>query len=1070
MEKQLTSRFADQKISQQFIIDLLLHLHNVDKQSHLLQEIFRKELTVRIQFIRSGERSNCVIQLSQQLSDPNQLPKLSKIFSKVLLDEEKAFEENSIEHFITWTSWTTYFGLLNSEDIDQILSKNAKSFLETASSILDTFVEEIHEISISARNLSKIHENIEYFSSLCQIVQSNDSSKLNHERLQQCFKINNWIVKQQELLTMFKGLLERLQNIYRKDIDELLATDLRSDPLNTICQLQNKELSFRYFPKINEIIEFPKFQPMCHVCDLISQSRITTKLFDDLSIKYGSLMKNSFDIEIFYQNIWVPAMNHSTELFLELADQTVLISTVCEYFACTDTDNTVISELNLLQSVVRYNGGGNQVDQDRLIFCVSKILQYFNLQQCSDGANLIIQLKETFGILENFEIFENLKDIKHTYQHKQLSCVNSKVSKVAEYLSSLSTANLEVIQAIIDRVDFIMWVRENLNDLNELKTFIDISLTTCGGNPVDIDRVTCLSSVCTNFAPLIFQINENTNYETLIARCKQVIESVEIKKDLTKLLREVGDSVKFWEEMKQSHGSVEETTLMQLDSIVKSGVFCLKVVESLNLSDIVSLSVDRDNGEKRIYSLDQLREFRSKVMLVVSKSEQTSSYENSQLFTHKLDTITEIATIVVRLVESGHKDCSNYEISSKFDEDKSVLEKQLSDIENLLTKWKSKLAEARNRYYYLNYYVISQIVTLQNGIDSFNTDMGVKELEQFFHLLRLLNPEVTHSDIVQALEESQKDPLKSSVKRMNFGKALGEHAMQPLLQVMQFPEYICGKPKQPSSQKRSVNEETEFPNSFGITEKELAKEVSEVDDYPLKLVIKGIIELKMSGNCVLKEDLAEWCMEHEYDSSDDIVNDPVPTQKSIPLVPTQITPCFPKTDSPSPEKSSDFYQLGYFLEEIYRSCGHKMRAERQLPYNMKSGTPNLVVIPTHEMFSFVFSLYISDNDKLPLPYYHETLICTPDTNLEEVEIFWRRALMDPENNYKYIFCIFNVQDLKYEVAVHAVSKFRSILQQHDKTGKEEHNLFKYKLVLICSEEKEKLSYIASAFEVIVVEI
>ena len=1061
VEKQLTSRFADQKISQQYIIDLFLYLHNVDKQSHLLQEIFRKELTVRIQVVRSGERSNCVTQLSQQLSDPGQLPKLNKIFSKVLLDEEKFFDENSIEHFITWTSWATYFGLLNSKDIEQILSKEAINFLETASIIFVTLVDQIHQTSISGEDLKKIRENAKHFSNLCQIVQNDEKFELNHKKLQECIEIYDWIVRQRELLTTFKGLLELLPNIHRKDIDELLWANLHSEPLNSIIRLKKQVQSFKFYPKINEIIEFSKFQLMCQICGLISQSRIVIKLFDDLSIENAFLMNNSFDIKIFYQNIWVPAMKDSIEILLKLADQTIFISTVCKYFKCIDTENTVITELNLLENVVRYNGSNNQVDQDRLISSASKIVQYFNLQQCSDGGNLIIQLKEKFGILGNFEIIENLKDIKHTYHHKQLNSVNLQVSKAAKYLSSLSTTNLEVIKAIIDRIDFIMWVRSNLKDLNELKTFIDISLTTCGGNPVDIDKITCLSSVCTNFAPLIFQIDENTNYEILIARCKQVIESVERNKELTKLLREVGENVKFWEEMKHSHGSVEETTLMQLDNIIKSGVFHLKVVDSLNLSDIVSLSVDRDNDEKRIYFLDQLKEFRSKLMLVVSKSEQTNSYENSQLFTHKLDIITDIATIAIKLVESGHKECSNYEISSNFDEDKSILEKKLSDIVDLLTKWRSKLAEARNRYYYLNYYILSQVVTLQNGIDSFNTDMGVKELEQFYHLLRLLNPEVTLEDIEQALEESQKDTLKSPVKRMNTDKASGEHATRSLLQAMQ---HIPGIPKQPSSQIKLANEEAVFPNSFGITEKELAKEVSDEDDeLSLKLVIKGIVELKMNENFILKEDLLSWCVEHEDDSPDDVGNNSLITSEPVSLLPTPTTPCFSKANSLSPEKSSDFYQLGYFLEEIYRSCGNKIRAERQLPYNMKSGTPNLVVIPAHEMFSFVFSLYTSDNDKLPLPYYHETLICTTDTNLEEVEIFWRRALMDPENNYMYIFCIINVQNLKYEVAVHAVSKFRSILQQHDKTGKEGH-IFKYKLVLICSEEKEKLSYIASAFE------
>ena len=145
-----------------------------------------------------------------------------------------------------------------------------------------------------------------------------------------------------------------------------------------------------------------------------------------------------------------------------------------------------------------------------------------------------------------------MNNIKHTFEIIQLMEVTDKVINVAMNLSNLSKSNLDVIQAIIDRIEFIMWIKSNLKDLNELKTFVDISLTTCGGNPVDVDRITCLSSICTNFAPIIFQIDENTSYETLIARCRQVIESVERNKELTKLLRQVEENVRFWEEMKNS--------------------------------------------------------------------------------------------------------------------------------------------------------------------------------------------------------------------------------------------------------------------------------------------------------------------------------------------------------------------------------------------------------------------------------------------------------------------------------------------------------------------------------------
>ena len=572
-------------------------------------------------------------------------------------------------------------------------------------------------------------------------------------------------------------------------------------------------------------------------------------------------------------------------------------------------------------------------------------------------------------------------------KNKQLKEVNEDVKHVAINLNNLSKSNLDVIQAIIDRIDFIMWIRNNLKDLNELKTFVDISLTTCGGSPVDVDRITCLSSVCTNFAPIIFQIDENTNYETLIARCRQVIESVERNKELTKLLRQVGENVTLWEEMKRSHGSVEETTLMQLDSIMNSGKFRLKVGESLNLCDILTLSVDRENGEKRIYTLEELREFRSKIMLVVNKTElpgldtHASSYENSQIFTHKLDTITEVATIVIQLVETGNQRYLNYELFSDFNQQEDTLMESKMKLKATLEDWKHNVEEARNKHYFLNYYTISQIVFLQKGIQSFIEDREDRELEQLYHLLGLLNSDVSKQDIQQALAHFNIIPKQNPILRVCY-ETTHDFSKESLSTAIstQYSHIGTTKSKYIPSPKlfSSSNDdgEIQIPDSFSSMEKELAQEVSEEAELPLNLVIRGIIEIKKENEGILlKDKLLTWCLEHEADSDTESIEDEPVVDCVAESLPNPPTP-----DEASFDTVLDFYLLGSLLEDLYQSCVTKIRAERKLPYNLKEGTPNLIVIPSEEVLEFVLSLYMSDNDKFPLPYYHEILICTPKPN------------------------------------------------------------------------------------------
>ena len=1079
VEDYLVKRFKDTDlVKQQYIIDIFILLHNKEKHHTLLQEIFLKELTSRLQMIKSGDKNTFVKRLYDELSKTGQLVKVNDIFSKILIDEKSNFDQNSTNHFLTWTSWDIYFSFLCFNNIDKVLSEDARDMLGIASTQFVSLLEQIFSSQITGVNLDAINDNKEYFLILAKnILESKQISKYSFDDILQnfdlCMSMYNWVREQRALLMHLHTFLENLHDINSESISSFLSLNLEQMSISDVCYAEGDSYLFSPSLEVNSITTSPQFSPISNVCVSLLKSRILFQVFN-MSVNDKEIsVKATFDINSFYEEIWIPAWDSCFLLLKQLSNGTILISDLCKYFDCSESNDTVFDDLVSFDSCCKKYKNVSYKTNALLKRCGIKINLYSKLQKCSDAAILIIKLKGELLIKQNFEIIENMRNVKHNFHNKQLKEVDEQVSGIASNLADFSKSNLDVIQAIIDRINFIMWIRNNLKDLNELKTFVDISLTTCGGNPVDVDRITCLSSVCTNFAPIIFQIDENTNYETLIARCRQVIESVERNKELTKLLRQVGENVTFWEEMKRSHGSVEETTLMQLDSIMNSGIFLLKVGESLNLCDIVSLSVDRENGEKRIYTLEQLKEFRSKIMLVVSKTElpgldtHTSSYENSQIFTHKLDTITEIATIVIQLAETGNQRYLNYELFSDFKQQEDTLMESKMKLKATLEDWKLNVEEARNKHYFLNYYTISQIVFLQKGIKSFIEDREDRELEQLYHLLGLLNPDVSKQDIQQALAHFNIIPKQNPTLKASY-ETTHDFSKQSLSTAISTQHSHIGPTKSkyiPSTKLFSSpndDDEIQIPDSFSSMEKDLAHEVSEEADLPLNLVIRGIIEMKKENEgIVLKDKLLTWCLEHEADSDTESIEDGPVRDCAIESLPNPP----PYEETSSFDTVLDFYQLGSFLEDLYQSCVTKIRAGRVLPYNLKVGTPNLIVIPSEEVLEFVLSLYMSDNDKLPLPYYHEILICTPQTRLEEIEIFWRRAVMIPDKLNLFLFCLIGVENLSYHVAVQAVSKLKYLQQNSarnlETTGKAE---FGYKLVLICSEEKEESSYMVAALD------
>ena len=73
---------------------------------------------------------------------------------------------------------------------------------------------------------------------------------------------------------------------------------------------------------------------------------------------------------------------------------------------------------------------------------------------------------------------------------------------------------------------------------------------------------------------------------------------------------------------------------------------------------MISLSIKRGKEEPKCFTLEELKEFRSKLMLVIRK--QSDSYQNSQAFDHTLNVMEEIGRIVIQLSESGNQEYLTY--------------------------------------------------------------------------------------------------------------------------------------------------------------------------------------------------------------------------------------------------------------------------------------------------------------------------------------------------------------------------------------------------------------------------
>ena len=967
--KHLKHQFKDTYISREYIIHVLINRHIEDT----IKEILINELYSRLDNINSEERIVLVENLFNRFLEIDELEKLNKLLSKILIDEKENFEYNSEEHFITWILWITYFSLNGREDIKNILSEDANNMLEKARPKFSQLIDSINKISIHVSLLKEIVNKRDYFTSLATMFLQMDCTSEStfseiYEDLNKCISLYEWLEEQRRLLNILNKFTGKFNMVDDEHIRLFLAESFDNHNMDRICNFEGEsKILLLQHPEISDIINFAHFRSICKICSSIQDSSIIMRVFETVIHDKPALHKK-FDISIFYETIWIPAWGICMTLCRKVSDESIIISEMCNYLDATENYETVESQLILLECGCELYQTDNSVVRPAPQSSVRKIHTFLSLLRCSQAATLICEMKEMFLIKSDFGVIEKMKNANQEYFQKQLSEMDARVEGIAISVASL---NIDTLRIIKENIHLFLWIRNNINDLNTVKIFVDISLANCGDNRVDIDRITCFSSVCTNFAPLIFGIDQNTSYERFISICMQIVDNFQKNKKMTKLLRQVGSNMRYWEELKQSHGAVEETTMSQLDNIIKCGIFNFNLEESFHLGDMINLTIPRETKEHKLYTLQDLTEFRSKCMLVIGNSEQTHEksqpdrYKDFQTFDRTLNIIVDIAKMIIQLEMNGQYEYHGH--ISYLTESEASLTRIQSKLNSLLQDFRNSIHTARNGCYCLNYYTTPQVVSLQKGIKSFMRGNEDENLEQLYHLLRLLNKEVTKAVVQQACK-------KSEIKHTNQGSIKAKEVKK----LIKKERSIAGLPPQV---------ETE--------------------------------------------------------------------EKFLPMSITHMKDC-------SIEVYTDIKRLCNFLERISKSNTSTLKGERKLPDSMKLSIPNLVVIPSNEILDFVLSLYFTDDNNLPLPFYHEILFCTDQTTIEEVGIFWRRVMMNPQTSHKYLFCMVNVENLKYGVAVQAFAEFKD----RSTCGKmlNEAEKYSYKLVLICSKEKERSSYMAAAFE------
>ncbi|KAM9346074.1 E3 ubiquitin-protein ligase rnf213-alpha-like [Symphorus nematophorus] len=964
--------------------------------------------------------------------------KFGKLISAIIekswpRDHQGNYQEDQevvLQHLLSWTAAKNIFQLHGAEEkLIEKLSQDARDRIAIAISAFTAINDQLVHGNIKISLLNVILERRDTLLDLLKIdcLSENEQYKNNTRmsRLLQCRQDEvKAVYHEKELVDVFLTMSHKLGehiSVDVADMEERQQVNIEAMPLNIFMEVyQFDQMSSSMVGIVTYFNLDEDIRDMAKVLHTFRESYLFSVCWEEQAKLLAAEQiedddpdpQEAVDImappQMIHDDIFQPCFADYKDIYTCLKNGSIKLEKVDQLFAAyKGRYQELAQDLDIMCRV------DNSIDKQWIHTRVQQIEQYHELHLAVASAQIIMMVKETLHLQGDFRVLETLTEVNHAdFQKEPLSRIDNDLMQAKKVLVDITEPRRLCLYELGLRGHFVKWIKDALEDINELKVFVDLASISAGENDMDVDRVACFHDAVLGYSSMLYELKPDSSFHVFKEVLKKLWRALENDSNLPKKLRDSARHLEWLKTVKDSHGSVELSSLSLASAINNKGIYLISAegVKKLSLDTVLKLQIpeDSDDGRQmRCYSLEDLRELQNKLMLMSGKGDQ--GQKEVDHFAEVFASVQRLAEAFIALYTAGNPLFRHWEaqinccLSSK---EPSIMmdfnlgsvasvvivegsiEEQLPELcrkmEKCLDYWMNFVDKQRSQHYYLNYYTAEQIVYLCSKL----TQNNVPNVEdQVLMMLSFVKTNCTASDLRQV-----------------------GHALQ--YEILTKPE--------------EQNEDIEFQTFVVVPTSELGDPdiTSEVDPLPSLIESNGLQKFDLIWNAYM-QDMKNF-LPHVLDI------------KNL----GRLLEILANKDDESEEDESE--------EDISDdSRGNLIR--RQLPKGLATGNPNLIVCPHDEVLMSCISIYMSSEDEM-LPTYDEVLLCNSSTSYEQVELFLRRCLTTGYRGQK-IYSLLYGDLLTYDVSSKVENFFQRMKMQSRKD---------YRLVIICSSEREH-AYLPSAF-------
>uniref|UniRef100_A0A669PUC8 RING-type E3 ubiquitin transferase n=2 Tax=Phasianus colchicus TaxID=9054 RepID=A0A669PUC8_PHACC len=695
-----------------------------------------------------------------------------------------------LHHLLTWPDVKHIFSFNGTNTkLQEQLTNEARIVMAKADSVFASVTNELQEGSILIKHLEEIlqHENQFIFIWELKHKQLLDGQKEHLRQLKEVLQRRReevqHIMGERKTIGTFLNMCRRVQasvTVCVGEVDRQHSEDLHSEKLNRVVNVGKRPIQTYY--KLSQ--ELKECAQKMHT---FKDSLIFQQFWEEAAMKAREEAVPVMDLNNVFENLISPCFTSYEQLYDDLRSGNLTLSAVDRIFQdFTNHPEDIRAELITICELWPEEGK-HWVDRR-----FQQIQQYHEMHLTFDAAKIIANVKESLNLSGDFSVLENLlymTEELETHKTQKLDFISSELICAKKLLQGITVNRRGCLRELAQQKEFVYWVREALKDMNELKVFVDLASISAGENDMDVDRVACFHDTVHGYSSLLYELSQESGFIDFMRCLRKLWRALDTDENLPKKLRASAQHLEWLKTVKESHGSVELSSLSLAATINSRGVYILEAPadgRKVSLDNVLHLTLLESSGDHKLsrkYSLAELRELQNKLMLMSAKGEQGLEVEK---FSETFSNVQRLAQAFIDLYSAGNMLFRSWlaqvHCSPKSEwcvlidftlrlipglegqgELADVLPRLCKTMESFLESWQSFMSKKRIQHFYLNFYTAEQLVYLC-------TELGQRQPSQkALMMLSFLKSNCTAKDVLRA-SEGHKPP--SSTKAVSDLPAL----------------------------------------------------------------------------------------------------------------------------------------------------------------------------------------------------------------------------------------------------------------------------------------------------------